>query len=171
VAAGVPLIELIDRAGGLPAAARHVGVGGLGGVVLTANVARATTWDTPGMKAHGGSLGPGLVTVWDPAQCPLDTAGGMLAYGAGGSAGQCGPCMFGLPALGADWADLSRNPTRRGREQMLLRVGLLERRGACAHPDGVSRFARSALATLAPEFAAHADHSCTKGIPAHAQYA
>lgn len=170
-AAGVPLIDLIERAGGLPADARHVGVGGLGGVVLTAKAARATTWDTPGMKAHGGSLGPGLITVWDPARCPLDTAGGIISHGAEESAGQCGPCMFGLPALGADWAELSRTPTPKGREHLLLRIGLLERRGACAHPDGVSRFARSALATLAPEFEAHANHSCTKGRAAYAQYA
>jgi NADH:ubiquinone oxidoreductase subunit F (NADH-binding) len=168
--AGVALTDLLDSAGGLPPNARHVGVGGLGGVVLTAAEAQSTIWDTPGMKRHGGALGPGIVTVWNPAECPIETAARMISYGAGESAGQCGPCMFGLPALAADWTDLARNPTGMGRDHLLLRLGQLERRGACAHPDGVARFAQSALRTLAPEFAAHANHACQKGRTQHAQF-
>lgn len=169
--AGVALTDLLDSAGGLPPDARHVGVGGLGGVVLTAAEAKTTIWDTPGMKRHGGALGPGIVTVWNPAECPIETAAGMISYGAGESAGQCGPCMFGLPALAADWADLARNPTGKGRDRLMLRLSLLERRGACAHPDGVARFAQSALRTLAQEFAAHANRTCQKGRTRHAQFA
>ncbi len=168
--AGVALSDLLDAAGGLPADARHIGVGGLGGVVLTAAQARTTIWDTPGMRAHGGGLGPGIVTVWNPAECPVETAAGLISYGAGESAGQCGPCMFGLPALAADWADLARNPTGRTRDRLALRLGQLERRGACAHPDGVARFAQSALRALAPEFAAHANRTCQKGRARHAQF-
>ncbi|HEY3337756.1 MAG TPA: NADH-ubiquinone oxidoreductase-F iron-sulfur binding region domain-containing protein [Propionicimonas sp.] len=169
--AGVALTDILDAAGGLPPDARHVGVGGLGGVLLTAAQARTTIWDSPGMKSHGGALGPGIVTVWNPAECPIEIAAGLISYGAGESAGQCGPCMFGLPALAADWADLARNPTGSGRDRLALRLGHLERRGACAHPDGVARFATSALRTLAPEFAAHANHTCQKGRTQHAQYA
>ncbi len=168
--AGVALSDLLDSAGGLPPDARHVGVGGLGGVVLTAAEARSTIWETPGMKRHGGALGPGIVTVWNPAECPIETAARMISYGAGESAGQCGPCMFGMPALAADWTDLARNPTGKGRDHLLLRLSQLERRGACAHPDGVARFAQSALRTLAPEFAAHANHACQKGHKRHAQF-
>ena len=176
VSAGIALDELLDRAGGLPPDARHVGVGGLGGVVVTAADVRTTIWDTPGMKRHGGALGPGIVTVWNPAECPIETAARLIGYGAGESAGQCGPCMFGLPALAADWADLARNPTGRGRDRLALRLTELERRGACAHPDGVARFAQSALRTLAPEFAAHANHTCQRlrtqrGRTQHAQFA
>jgi NADH:ubiquinone oxidoreductase subunit F (NADH-binding) len=175
-AAGVSLSDLLDFAGGLPADARHVGVGGLGGVVITAADARTTIWDTPSMKQLGGALGPGIVTVWNPAECPVETAARLISYGAGESAGQCGPCMFGLPALAADWADLARNPSSKGRQHLKLRLSQLERRGACAHPDGVARFAQSALRTLAPEFAAHANHSCQKvrtpkARTAHAQFA
>ena len=123
------------------------------------------------MKRHGGTLGPGIVTVWDPAACPVETAAGMIAYAAGESAGQCGPCMFGLPALAAEWTALGLRPTADGHERLLGRLGLLERRGACAHPDGVARFAQSALRTLAPEFSAHANHTCQKGRASYAQYA
>ena len=84
--------------------------------------------------------------------------------------------MFGLPALAADWAELARNPTSKGRQHLKLQLSQLERRGACAHPDGVARFAQSALRALAPEFAAHANHSCQKvrtqkARTQHAQFA
>lgn len=161
--AGVALLDLVEAAGGLDANARHVGVGGLGGVVLTADDARNTIWDTPGMKRHGGALGPGIVTVWDPSHCPVEVAGGMIAYGAGESAGQCGPCMFGLPSLSQAWQELGRRPGEPERRALESRLGLLDRRGACAHPDGVARFARSALRTLAGEFDAHARHACQEG--------
>ena len=76
------------------------------------------------MKRHGGALGPGLVTVWSPSECPLEAAGRMIAYGAGESAGQCGPCMFGLPALAAAWSELSRRPSTEGRQRLLSPRGV-----------------------------------------------
>jgi NADH:ubiquinone oxidoreductase subunit F (NADH-binding) len=170
-AAGVALADLLDAAGGLHSDTRYVGVGGLGGVVLTVAEAMATIWDTPGMKRHGGALGPGIVTAWDPSTCPVVTAAGMIAYGAGESAGQCGPCMFGLPSLARAWEEHGHRPTPEAREHLATRLALLERRGACHHPDGVARFAQSALRTLAPEFTAHATHGCTVGRTVHAQFA
>ena len=171
VAAGVPIADILALAGGLPEDARHVGVGGRGGVLLTAQDARTTIWTGGGMKRHGGSLGPGIFTVWDPSECPVETAIQLLSYGAGESAGQCGPCMFGLPALAGDWAAYGRTPSTDRYQRLQVRLDLLQRRGACAHPDGVSRVARSALATLRPEVAAHANHSCQKGGLRHARLA
>jgi NADH:ubiquinone oxidoreductase subunit F (NADH-binding) len=167
VSAGWTLAALLGQAGGLPGEARHVGVGGLGGVVLTEAEARAASWDTPGMRRYGGGLGPGILTVWDPDRCPVEVAGEMIGYAAGESAGQCGPCMFGLPALAHAWAEHGRRPGEEGRRGIEQRVALLERRGACAHPDGVARFAGSALRTLAPEFDAHAARTCQRKEPSH----
>ena len=39
--------------------------------------------------------------------------------------------------------------------------GLVERRGACAHPDGTVRFVASALRTFGPELASHLAGRCT----------
>lgn len=150
-AAGIPLMELINLAGGLDPSVRFVGVGGLGGILLTAAEARSAVWDTPTMKRYGGGLGPGIITVWDPRQAAAHTAGAMIAYGAGESAGQCGPCMFGLPALSADWNAFAMHPSPDSHQRLQNRLTLFERRGACAHPDGVSRFATSALRVLGPE--------------------
>lgn len=149
--AGVPVIDLIDLAGGLADEARFVGIGGLGGVLLTAAEARRATWDTPTMKNFGGGLGPGIITVWDPRQAAAHSAGAMIAYGAGESAGQCGPCMFGLPSLSADWNAFAMNPSHDTQRRLENRLKLFGGRGACHHPDGVARFATSALRVLGPE--------------------
>lgn len=150
-AAGVPVIDLLNLAGGLPQDARFVGIGGLGGVLLTAAEAHTARWDTPTMKSFGGGLGPGIITVWDPRQAAVHTAGAMIAYGAGESAGQCGPCMFGLPALSADWNSFAMNPNHDTHRRLQNRLQLFGGRGACHHPDGVARFATSVLRVLGPE--------------------
>lgn len=160
--AGARLTSVLAQAGGLPADAEYVGVGGLGGVLLTADEVRSATWDSPGMKRFGGGMGPGIITVWNPDDCPVDVASRMIAFGAGESAGQCGPCMFGLPALSADWAAFSHQPNRETHWQLVSRLGQFGGRGACHHPDGVARFAQSALRALGPELAEHADNHCTK---------
>ena len=169
-AAGVRLSDLLERAG-VRSQVRYVGVGGLGGVVLTRADAEQTRWDTPTMRRHGGSLGPGVLTAWDPSECPIDIASRLISYGAGESAGQCGPCMFGLPSLAAAWVAFGRRPSVAGRAQLATWLDLLAGRGACHHPDGVARFTRSALGVLAPEFAAHADGVCLKEGVAHVVHA
>lgn len=146
--AGVRLLELIDRAGGLIEGVKHVGVGGLGGMLLTADEARTVVWDSASMQRFGGSIGPGIVSVWDPTEDPILTATRFIEYGAGESAGQCGPCMFGLPALARDWAVFSQSPTRENRSRLNVRLDQIAGRGACHHPDGVAQFVRSVMRVL-----------------------
>jgi NADH:ubiquinone oxidoreductase subunit F (NADH-binding) len=159
--AGTRLTSILAMAGGLEADIEYVNVGGMGGILLTADEARSATWDTPGMKRFGGSMGPGIVTVWNPRDCAVETAARIIAFGAGESAGQCGPCMFGLPALSKDWVAFSENPNRETQWQLVRRLGQFSGRGACHHPEGVARFAQSALRALGPELARHAENSCT----------
>jgi NADH:ubiquinone oxidoreductase subunit F (NADH-binding) len=82
-------------------------------------------------------------------------------YMAGQSAGQCGPCVFGLPAVADDlellWAGRA-DPELMARLQR--RVAMVDGRGACHHPDGVARVVRSALSVFAADVAAHA-----RGLP------
>ena len=70
----------------------------------------------------------------------------MVRYLAEESAGQCGPCVFGLPALADALGDLAYCG---GRDGGLGRVAallpLIERRGACRHPDGATQLVRSLL--------------------------
>ena len=54
--------------------------------------------------------------------------------------------MFGLPALADALADLAYHGGRgRTLDQLARLIPLVERRGACKHPDGVTQLITSAL--------------------------
>ncbi len=169
--AGVRLSELLDAAA--PATdAEYLVVGGLGGVLLTVDEARSLRWTTPELARYGGSLGPGVIDVLDPDRCPLGTVGRYLGHAAGETAGQCGPCMFGVPALAAAWTRLVETPTQAALHDVRSHAGLLPGRGACRFPDGVARFTGSALRVLAPHLAAHATGDCpTEGARVDVRHA
>ncbi len=157
--AGVPLAELLDAAG---AAVAPVLVGGLGGVFLSAREARQIRWCTADLARHGGSLGPGVVRVLDPGRCPLVVVDELLRYAAGESAGQCGPCMFGLPALASAWSAMAAAPSRASVTAVRERAGLLPGRGACRFPDGVAGLVRSALQVFDQHLTDHTAGRCRK---------
>ncbi|QIM22566.1 formate dehydrogenase [Phycicoccus sp. HDW14] len=157
--AGVPFADLLTACGADPDA-EHVVVGGLGGALLGVPDARECRWSSADLARLGASVGPGVVDVLDPARCPLDTVGRFLDHAAGETAGQCGPCMFGVPSLAAAWHRLTERPSGAAADEMRRVAGLLPGRGACRFPDGVSRFAGSALRTLEPHLAAHAAGPC-----------
>ena len=159
-AAGASLSSLLDVAGGLALQASPVLLGGLGGVFLSAAEARGAVWSGPGLAAYGASLGPGVIQVLDHGSCPLAGVDRMLAYAAGESAGQCGPCMFGLPAIAADWHELAERPSRNVLARLRGRLGVLPGRGACHFPDGVSRFAASALRVFEGHLQEHVTGVC-----------
>ncbi len=84
----------------------------------------------------------------------------MVTYLAGESAGQCGPCVFGLAAIAGEFERLARTGDA---DLARLRrwIDQVDGRGACAHPDGVARFARSALGVFATEVDRHLDGQCS----------
>jgi NADH:ubiquinone oxidoreductase subunit F (NADH-binding) len=78
------------------------------------------------------------------------------------SAGQCGPCLNGLPRIAAALTELAAGRPRPGTRADLERwAGLVTGRGACHHPDGTARFVRSALVTFAAEAGRHEHGSCS----------
>ena len=83
----------------------------------------------------------------------------MLAWLAGQGAGQCGPCVFGLPAIADDFAQLAGGrPKGPVLDRLDRRLTTINGRGACRHPDGAVRLARSALSAFAADVRAHASH-------------
>jgi NADH:ubiquinone oxidoreductase subunit F (NADH-binding) len=83
----------------------------------------------------------------------------VVRYLADESAGQCGPCRFGLDAIAGEFQRLAEGRTS---DLSLLRrwLGQVDGRGACRHPDGVVRLIRSALAVFGPELGQHAQGWC-----------
>ena len=64
-------------------------------------------------------------------------------------AGQCGPCIFGLPALADALADLAYHGGRGdAADRIAGLIPLIEGRGACRHPDGATQLAASAFAAF-----------------------
>ena len=65
--------------------------------------------------------------------------------------------MFGLPAIADDMNDLVRgaDPSGAALDRLQNRLGVIEGRGACAHPDATTRFAAAALRVFADDIADH----------------
>jgi NADH:ubiquinone oxidoreductase subunit F (NADH-binding) len=87
----------------------------------------------------------------------------VVRYLAGESAGQCGPCRFGLDAIAGQ---VERLAAGRGADPGLLQrwLGQVEGRGGCAHPGGVVGLIRSALRIFDAELREHAMGWCSGTI-------
>ena len=59
------------------------------------------------LRAAGGALGAGIVIALPVSACRLAETARVVRYLADENAGQCGPCMFGLPALADALGDLA----------------------------------------------------------------
>ncbi len=108
------------------------------------------------------AAGAGVILALGPATCGLTLSASILRYLAGESAGQCGPCVLGLPRLADRFAEHAS-----GRETdasgVWRLVETLPGRGACHHPDGTAALARSALTVFAAELDRHRAGTCSRG--------
>ena len=103
------------------------------------------------------SLGAGVVVLLPRVLCPLAESARVVRYMQRQGAGQCGPCIHGLSDLAAYLEGLAFNPASfRGRFPPILELcNLIDGRGACRHPDGVTRFVRSALVVFRDDVDTH----------------
>ncbi len=152
---GTPVGELVRQAGP-PDRPAGLLVGGYGGAWLGPEL--LSTPYAPGpLAAAGATAGVGIVVVLPTSSCGIAETARIARYMAGQSAGQCGPCVFGLPAIAEDlerlWAGVP-DPGVLGRIER--RADTVDGRGACRHPDGVARLVRSALAVFGDDARAHA---------------
>ncbi len=160
VEGGASLPGILSRAGLDPATMHSVLVGGFHGEW----VHPAGRQLSPPGKADGGvHPGAGVLHVLPAGECGLEATAGMVRYLAAASARQCGPCMFGLPAMSQAMDAVARGGHGPGPVQELERVSrLVDGRGSCHHPDGSVRLVRSALAIFSDDVAAHLAGSCTR---------
>jgi NADH:ubiquinone oxidoreductase subunit F (NADH-binding) len=152
---GTPLAAVLEL-GGWQGRPQGVLLGGYGGAFLGGDDLDVAYAPGP-LAARGAGVGAGIVGVVPEGACGVAETARIVAYLAGQSAGQCGPCTFGLPALAQDLDVLTRGATdRRLLERLETRLGLVEGRGACRLPDGAVRLVRSALVAFGDDVAAHA---------------
>jgi NADH:ubiquinone oxidoreductase subunit F (NADH-binding) len=125
----------------------------------------APTLDNATLRKYGAAVGAGVLAALPSDRCGLAEAARVVGYLAAESAGQCGPCLNGLPRIAAALAELAGpRPSRTVRADIERWTGprnLVEGRGACHHPDGTVRFVRSALTVFAPELSRHEKGQCS----------
>jgi len=182
IALGAPLGEVIGLAGS-PGSGGSGGSGSSGGSGVQAILAGGFfgTWlaarnaaDVPasaaGLRAAGSSFGAGILLVLPTAGCGLAETARVLRYLAGQSAGQCGPCVRGLPEI-ADAMEQVAFASAGGRALRSLHelFGLVEGRGACHLPDGAARLAASALRVFGDDVKRHQRGQCP-GAPGRAVF-
>jgi NADH:ubiquinone oxidoreductase subunit F (NADH-binding) len=151
---GVSLGEIVARAVPLGRVAAAL-VGGFFGTWVGAGDFSAA-FSRAGLSPVGASPGAGVVIVLSQGACGISETARIMGWYARQSAGQCGPCVFGLEALAGEMASLSRGEVAEGGLSRLQRWGgQVEGRGACRHPDGSVRLLRSALRAFPVDVAAH----------------
>lgn len=150
-------------------------LGGFGGTFVSA-AALGVPYSPEGLRPLGGNVGAGVIAVFDERSCGITELARLTSWMSTESAGQCGPCVFGLPAVATDLELLaSRRPDRSVINRIAHRCDMIVGRGACAHPDGVVRMVTTGLEVFAADAAEHAiGRGCSKrpaagrlDLPAH----
>ncbi len=164
---GVPLEQLLASAGGPSTDVQAVLIGGYHGAWVPWPAAARAPVSRAGLAPFGASPGAGVVAALPMASCGLVQTSLILDYLADESAGQCGPCVNGLPRLAAAFGRMVGQPGWPADPDAIAEVqrmaGLVAGRGACHHPDGTVRLARSALMTFSNDIEAHREGGCVAG--------
>jgi NADH:ubiquinone oxidoreductase subunit F (NADH-binding) len=161
---GTTLADTLSAAGGVTEPLSAILLGGYAGTWASAEGGTLElSLDEPTLRGHGLTLGAGIIHALGESRCGVAEVARVSRWMAGQSTGQCGPCVFGLAAIASALETLCEpGSTARERTAALARLSrwcaMVNRRGGCAHPDGVSRYVTSALSVMAERFADHAAH-------------
>jgi NADH:ubiquinone oxidoreductase subunit F (NADH-binding) len=162
---GTTVKDAFAAAGIDQARCQAVLVGGYFGAWLPASVAVHLPLTQREMRTRGGALGAGIVMGLPHGSCGLLETARVAAYLAGESAGQCGPCLNGLPAIATAMRKLAVGPWDERTMGHLERwLTVVPGRGACRHPDGAVRFVMSALTAFDADVEAHRTGRPCRGV-------
>jgi NADH:ubiquinone oxidoreductase subunit F (NADH-binding) len=156
VPTGTGVIEILRSAGGAAEEIEAVLVGGYAGAWLAGGAIERATLDRAGMNSVGGVVGCAAIVALSASSCGVGETAAVMRWLATQTAGQCGPCVFGLDAIAAVTEDVWRGTAQGDAVARLVRwAGDIEGRGACRLPDGAVRFLRSALAAFREDVRQH----------------
>ncbi len=156
---GVSLGTVLDAADGPTSPLWSVLIGGFHGAWVPADPSLVVS--RAGLAGFGATPGAGVIIALPRSACGLAETARIVGYLAGQSAGQCGPCVNGLPRLADTLVALTGPRPHPGLPAEVARLAsIVTGRGACRHPDGTVRLIRSALHMFADDVTAHLHGHC-----------
>jgi NADH:ubiquinone oxidoreductase subunit F (NADH-binding) len=161
---GISVAGLIARCGGPTEPLQAVLVGGYFGAWLPYQRAAEVRITPRALAAAGAAMGAGIFVALPRAACGLAETARVARYLAAQSAGQCGPCVNGLPALAAALEALALRGDRRAADHIRKLTPYVTGRGACRHPDGATRLIISALTVFAQDAREHTTRGPCPGV-------
>jgi len=163
VAIGTPIDSVLRLAGGRTAPLGALLLGGYFGIWVDPARAAWLPLSNQGLRPLGAGTGAGLVAALPADACGLVETARIARYLSAESAGQCGPCVFGLHAIAGQLERLAYGTCR---DLYLLRRWIAQMRsgrGACKHPDGTVGMIVSALEAFRCEVERHLAGWCSGG--------
>jgi NADH:ubiquinone oxidoreductase subunit F (NADH-binding) len=164
-AIGTPIGEILAAAGGVVGSPTALLVGGFFGSWVPFEAGVRAGFSRADLAPFGAHPGAGVLVVLPESACGLAETARVLGWFAAQSAGQCGPCRYGLADLAAGAAGLAAGARHlpgaaesgaAGPAGQLRRwAAQIEGRGACHHPDGAVNLLRSALQVFADDLDRH----------------
>ena len=159
VPCAAPLVDVVALAGGTHHHLQAMLVGGYYGAWIGAGDVANGRLSNASLRSVGAGVGCGALIALPDVSCGLVETAKVLQWMAGESAGQCGPCVNGLPALAQAMSDLAGGHGDRTKVANLHRwAAMIDGRGGCTFPDGAARLVRSTLRVFAADVEHHAAH-------------
>ncbi|HEX6450978.1 MAG TPA: NADH-ubiquinone oxidoreductase-F iron-sulfur binding region domain-containing protein [Trebonia sp.] len=151
---GMPVSRMAELAGETTAEPGALLIGGYFGTWAAAADALPRPFSAAGLAPVGAVPGAGVLAVLPAWACGLAETARLTRYLANSSAGQCGPCVFGLDAIARE---LEQAAAGGSYDLPAVRRWLhdVTERGACHHPDGTALMVASALRVFRAEIALH----------------
>lgn len=159
---GVSAAEVLRRSGGASEPWQAMLVGGYGGAWLPAGETLAHPLTPESKDVLGCGPGAGVIVGLPVTACGLAETVRAAGWLAAQNARQCGPCFNGAPAIVDDLARIVWGRDRQAYERARFRMAMVNKRGACAHPDGVVQLVNTALHVFAQDVE---QHLATGGCP------
>src|SRR5439155_1311450 len=127
------LRELVGQAGGVTEHVRAFLVGGFFGSWLSEREAADASLVEADLRPRGARLGARSIVVLPRSACGICETARAMRYLAASSAGQCGPCVYGLDAIARAFERLAAQRSQDERKQLERWIAQVRGGGALPH--------------------------------------